>query len=241
MRKVLFGGLASVYPEGQWLPRSLRAKNTFKALARSPLESYFRAMSVVPDADRASLLSPKLRAELSGYSAIEVFKNHAAEFEGDDPLDFIQHIDLNTWLSGDINTKVDRASMAHSLEVREPLLDHKLLEWAASLPSKLKISATNGKILLKQRAEKILPRETVHRPKQGFSLPIDQWFRGPLKTLLSTHLDSNAALAELVDIGQVKKLLDEHNRATANHDRKLWALLSLAEFAKREMGGVTNA
>jgi asparagine synthase (glutamine-hydrolysing) len=241
IRKLLFGGLASVYPEGQWLPRSLRAKNTFRALARSPLESYFRAMSVIPDTDRADLLSPALKKELHGYSALEVFKKHADEFEGDDPLDFIQHIDLNTWLSGDINTKVDRASMAHSLEVREPLLDHKLLEWAASLPSKLKISPSNGKILLKQRAEKLLPRETVHRPKQGFSLPIDQWFRGPLKTLLSSHLDSNEALAQLINIDQVKKLLDDHNRASVNHDRKLWAILSLAEFTKREMGDVAHA
>jgi asparagine synthase (glutamine-hydrolysing) len=82
---------------------------------------------------------------------------------------------------GDINTKVDRASMAHSLEVREPLMDHELVEWLATLPSSLKVRGQEGKFLLKKAMEPRLPHDILYRPKMGFAVPLARWFRGPLK------------------------------------------------------------
>ena len=99
----------------------------------------------------------------------------------DDPLALIQYLDLKTYLVGDINTKVDRASMAHSLEVREPLMDHPLVEWLATLPSSLKVRGQEGKYLLKKAMEPHLPREVLYRPKMGFAVPLARWFRGPLR------------------------------------------------------------
>src|SRR5690606_8412514 len=105
------------------------AKATFEALSRNAVEAYFNGVSIMRDSARQELFSNSLRAELGGYTAAEVFHRHAAQANVDDPLALAQYLDLKTYLVGDINTKVDRASMAHSLEVREPLMDHPLVEW----------------------------------------------------------------------------------------------------------------
>ena len=88
---------------------------------------------------------------------------------------------MKTYLVGDINTKVDRASMAHSLEVREPLMDHELIDWLGTLPTSLKVRGQEGKYLLKKAMEPLLPADVLYRPKMGFSVPLAAWFRGPLK------------------------------------------------------------
>ncbi|HSW25554.1 MAG TPA: XrtA/PEP-CTERM system amidotransferase, partial [Burkholderiaceae bacterium] len=134
LRQPLFGLLGRVYPKADWAPRFVRAKSTFQALARDSVEAYFNTVSIVRDDMRGQLFSPEFQRRLGGYRAIDVFHEHAKRADTDDPLSLIQYIDLQTYLVGDINTKVDRASMAHSLEVREPLMDHQLVEWLATLP-----------------------------------------------------------------------------------------------------------
>src|SRR5690606_7161229 len=119
----------------------------------------------------------KFRKALAGYNAIEVSDGHEAKAETDDALSLIQHLDHKTYLPGDINTKVDRASMAHSLEVRGTLLDHQLVDWVCRLPSNLKISGGETKRLLKAAAEPLLPQQLVQRSKMGFSVPLADWFR----------------------------------------------------------------
>src|SRR4029077_2065647 len=145
LRKPLFGILGRAYPKADWAPRVLRAKTTFQALARDSVEAYFHSMSIMRDDMRQRLFSDAFRTNLAGYSALEVFKTHAQSANQDDPLALIQYLDLKTYLVGDINTKVDRASMAHSLEVREPLMDHSLVEWLATLPSDFKIRSHESK------------------------------------------------------------------------------------------------
>ena len=130
---------------------------------------------------RAQLFSDAFKSQLGGYDALEVFRRHAARADTDDPLALVQYLDLKTYLVGDINTKVDRASMAHSLEVREPLMDHPLVEWLATLPSSLKIRGQEGKYLLKKAMEPHLPHDILYRPKMGFAVPLARWFRGPLR------------------------------------------------------------
>ncbi|MCK9262024.1 MAG: amidotransferase 1, exosortase A system-associated, partial [Azoarcus sp.] len=129
VRKPVFGLLGRMYPKADWAPRVFRAKTTFQALARDSVQAYFHSVSILRDEMRVSLFSSDFQRKLGGYNAIEVFRRHADAAQTDDPLALIQYIDTKTYLVGDINTKVDRASMAHSLEVREPLMDHKLVEW----------------------------------------------------------------------------------------------------------------
>jgi len=147
LRRPLFGTLGKLYPKADWAPRVFRAKTTFEALARNSVEAYFHSMSLIRDADRSPLYSAAFRSELGGFNAREVFARHAAKANTEDPLALIQYIDTHTYLVGDINTKVDRASMAHSLEVREPLMDHELVEWLATLPSSLKRRGSEAKFL----------------------------------------------------------------------------------------------
>ena len=156
LRRPVFGLLGELYPKADWAPRVFRAKTTFQALARDSVEAYFHSMSLMRDDLRRQLYSSGFKAQLGGYSALEVFKRHAVRANHEDPLALIQYIDLKTYLVGDINTKVDRASMAHSLEVREPLMDHPLIEWLATLPSALKLRNGEGKAFFKRAMEPYL-------------------------------------------------------------------------------------
>src|SRR6185436_9387349 len=158
LRRPVFGLLGQIYPKADWAPRVFRAKSTFESLARNSVEAYFHSVSILHDGMRRDLFSDRFRSELQGYAAVEVLKRHAANAPSEHPLSLIQSRDLKTYLVGDINTKVDRASMAHSLEVREPLMDHPLVEWLASLPSSFKIRGNESKRLLKSSIEPYLPR-----------------------------------------------------------------------------------
>src|SRR4030095_7379179 len=131
-RRPAFGMLGRAYPKADWAPRVFRAKSTFQALARTSVDPYFHSVSIMRDDMRNQLFSNTFKAQLSGYSAAEVFHRHGSRAATDDPFGLVQYLDLKTYLVGDINTKVDRASMQHSLEVREPLMDHPLVEWLAT-------------------------------------------------------------------------------------------------------------
>jgi len=171
-----------------------------------------------------------------------VFERHAANAGTDDPLALIQYLDLKTYLVGDINTKVDRASMAHSLEVREPLMDHPLLEWLATLPSNLKVRGNEGKFILKKALEPMLPDDVLYRPKMGFAVPLARWFRGPLKQRVR-----DAVLgARLLDTGwfepaTLRRLVDEHQSGNHNHSAPLWTLLMFEAFLRQVVDGGTPA
>ena len=141
----VFGALGKLYPKADWAPRMFRAKTTFEALARDLVEGYFHGISILPrPRARRSCSAPSSSAELQGYHAIEVLRRHAAAAPTDDPLSLVQYLDIKTYLVGDILTKVDRASMAHALEVRVPLLDHELMDWVSGLPSGLKLRAAKA-------------------------------------------------------------------------------------------------
>ena len=180
LRKSLFGSLGYMYPKADWVPRPLRAKTTLSALARDDVAAYYHSVSTTPAALRKQLYSRAFTRDLQGYSALAVLRAHAARAPTEHPLLLAQYLDFKTWLPGDILTKVDRASMAHSLEVRVPLLDHRLVEWASSLPPGLKLHGVTGKYVFKKALERDLPRALLYRPKMGFCVPVSAWLRGPL-------------------------------------------------------------
>jgi asparagine synthase (glutamine-hydrolysing) len=234
LRKPLFGALGNLYPKADWAPRPLRAKTTFEALARDDVEAYYHSVSTTPAALRSELYSPAFKRELQGYSALEVFRGHAGRAPIDDPLLLAQYLDFKTWLPGDILTKVDRASMAHSLEVRVPVLDHRLVEWASNLPPELKLRHGEGKFIFKKMLEPDLPHEVLYRPKMGFRVPLAAWFRGPLRRHLQNAL-RDGALAEsgCFEPATLDRLVRQHVAGRRDHSATLWKLLMLDSFLQR--------
>jgi asparagine synthase (glutamine-hydrolysing) len=238
LRQMLFGTLGRVYPKFDSLPRMFRARATFQALARDAVEAYCHSVSIVRDDDRATLFSPEFRRRLGGYRARDVFAAHALRAPTDDPLSLIQYLDYQTYLPGDINTKVDRASMAHSLEVREPLMDHELVEWAARLPSSLKLSGGEGKLVLKKAMEPLLPHDVLYRPKMGFAVPLVDWFRGPLRGEVRRVLKGEAlAGTGVFDPRALSRIADEHLSGQRDRSAMIWSLLMFERFTTG-MGGI---
>jgi asparagine synthase (glutamine-hydrolysing) len=237
LRRPLFGTLGRLYPKADWAPRVFRAKTTFQALARNSVEAYFHTMSVIRDNERLPLYSARFKSELGGYNARELFLRHAERANTDDPLAMIQYIDLHTYLVGDINTKVDRASMAHSLEVREPLMDHPLVEWLGTLPSHLKLRGGEGKYLFKKSLEPHLPRDVLYRPKMGFAVPLSRWFRGPLRQRVrSSLLGGPLADSGWFDLKAIGQLVEQHENGSRDHSTPLWTLLMYDAFLRNVMG-----
>ena len=237
LRKPVFGLLGGLYPKLDWAPRMLRAKTTFEGMARTSVEAYFNSVSIMRAPMRQQLFSARMRSSLGGYDAFDVFARHAAHADTDDPLALIQYLDLHTYLVGDINTKVDRASMAHSLEVREPLMDHPLVEWLATLPASLKIHNGEGKYLLKKAGEPMLPREVLYRPKMGFSVPLAHWFRGPLQQRVRDALLGESLQATgWFNRPYLQQLVNQHQGGQNDHSASIWTLLMFEAFLRNVVG-----
>jgi asparagine synthase (glutamine-hydrolysing) len=242
IRGPLFGALGRIYPKMDWAPKFLRAKSTLESIARSSLEGYFHGVGIIPDRLRLRLYSPGLRKALDGYHAIEVFERHAADAARLDALSLVQYVDFMTYLPGDILVKVDRASMAHSLEVRAPLLDYNLVDWAATLDPGLKLHGTEGKWILKKSLEGHLPQEVLYRSKMGFAVPIAEWFRGPLrKRVRQMVLGQQLADTGWFDRGMLERLVREHEAGVGEHSAALWALLMFAGSLRHLTGTSDSA
>ncbi len=236
LRRPLFGMLGRLYPKADWAPRVFRAKTTFEGLARTSVEAYFHSISVIRSAQRDQIYSDAFKAELGGYSAQQVFERHAAKAGTDDPLGLIQYIDLHTYLIGDINTKVDRASMAHSLEVREPLMDHPLVEWLATLPTSLKMRGAESKYLLKKAMEPHLPLDIMYRPKMGFAVPLARWFRGPLRQRVRDELLGGPMLETgWFNRDAIRQIVEQHESGRRDHSTPIWVLLMFDAFLRNNV------
>jgi asparagine synthase (glutamine-hydrolysing) len=236
LRRPLFGTLGKLYPKADWAPRVFRAKTTFEGMARTSVEAYFHSVSILRAPMRQQLFSQQFKAMLGGYDAQQVFASHAAKADTRDPLALIQYLDLKTYLIGDINTKVDRASMAHSLEVREPLMDHKLVEWLATLPSSQKVRGQEGKYLLKKAMEPHLPTDVLYRPKMGFSVPLARWFRGPLKKRVEESiLGSRLADTGWFNRNYLQELVRDHNNGKRDYSASIWTILMFEAFLRNVM------
>ncbi len=235
VRRALFEPLGRAYPPLLGAPRFLRAKATFQALTRDPVSGYFNIIAVLEDDLRERLYSPAFKDRLQGYRAVEVLRRHANASPTDHALSMVQYLDMKTYLVDDILTKVDRASMAHALEVRVPLLDHELVEWMSSLPPALKLRGGDGKHLFKAALRSHLPEDLLYRPKMGFAVPLASWFRGPLRERVRTALlGPRLADTGLFERGCLQHLLDTHDRGRRDYSAALWSLLMFDAFLMRE-------
>ncbi len=235
MRKPLFGILGKCYPKADWAPRAFRAKTTFEALSRDLVDGYFHGVSIMPDRVRKQLFSPKFQQDLQGYRAVDVMRSHAAAAPTNDPLSLIQYLDLKTWLPGDILTKVDRASMAHALEVRVPLLDHQLVEWISGLPSSLKLRGQEGKYIFKKALEPHLSDEILYRDKMGFSIPLASWFRGPLRQRVrDALLGPVMADTGIFNMAFLTEMVEQHQSGRRDYSAHIWTLLMFEAFLSKQ-------
>ncbi len=237
IRGPLFGLMGRLYPKMDWGPRVLRAKSTLQAVARDSVGGYFHTISLVYDEVRDRLYSEEFRRTLQGYNAREVLARHMNAAPTEDPLTRIQYADIKTYLPGDILTKVDRASMAHSLEVRVPLLDHPFVEWSAKIPSRYKLRGREGKYVFKKALEPHVPADLMYRPKMGFSVPLSAWFRGALRDRVRAAV-TGPTLGEtgMFDQRYLTRLLDEHQSGRREHSAILWSLLMFDSFLRQVHG-----
>jgi asparagine synthase (glutamine-hydrolysing) len=235
LRKGAIGMLARAYPKLDWAPQWLRAKHTLTELSLDSALGYYRTIARVHHDRRRALFAPELEAALDGYDPAARIPALIAESGTDDPLAQAQYVDINTWLAGDILTKVDRASMANSLEVRAPLLDCQLLEWGLSLPAPLKLCGGQGKYVFKKAMEPWLPRDVLYRPKQGFATSLGSLFRREATRIRARLLGEPLLSSGLFLRESLVQMIDEHGAGRFDHSMALWHLLVFEGFLASEV------
>jgi asparagine synthase (glutamine-hydrolysing) len=233
-RRAALGPLARAWPKADWLPRPLRAKTALSNLALDAAGAYANTLARCRQPLRRRLMAPDLVASLNGHAPEQIMREGYATAPADDALAGMIAADTAILLPDEFLVKVDRASMAHGLEVRPPLVDHELLEVAARIPSRWKVHGGQTKWILKQASRCALPESILERRKQGFEIPIDLWLRGPLRPMFeSAVLDRGARVAELIDQGIARRIYRSHLAGTGRQGNTLWSLLVLARWAER--------
>lgn len=231
LRRALFGAAGALYPKLDWAPRFLRAKSTLQALAATRADAYAAAVAINAPGDATAMASPEFLQRLGDYRAQSVVAAAMDDADTDDPLFAAQYADLTTWLPGRMLTKVDRASMAHGLEVRPPMLDTGLVEWAGALPAHFKLDNANRKRILKAALTPRLGADYVTRPKRGFDVPVDAWLRRPDSPLMARLLSSKAwRECGMLNVGAIEKMAGAHKAGSRNHGQALWSVLMFDAF-----------
>lgn len=238
VRETIVAGLAQVYPKADWLPQVFRAKSLLTNLSLSPATAFFYSVSQLLPGVKEKLLSAGARETLKEYHTASIFQAYFDRVapQTEDSLSRVQYIDIKTYLVDDILTKVDRASMAHALEVRVPILDHKFVELVAQIPSHLKLNGRESKYIFKKTMSRLLPENVLYRNKMGFSIPIQEWFRKDIKDMAEEILFSTESQNRgFFDYSFIQKLWQEHQRGTGNHSSILWGLLMFEKWYQKWM------
>jgi asparagine synthase (glutamine-hydrolysing) len=216
-------------PLSQHLPHATWGRNYLHNVSLDPISRYLDSVSVFTSLNRKSLYTPEFSNKLGHANYVSsLFQDLVGKVASNEPLDRLLYLDSKTYLPGDILTKVDRMSMAVSLEARAPLLDHKLIEFVTKIPASLKLAGLETKYLLKKAVKDLVPSEILNRPKQGFGVPIQEWINQQLRLRLrETLTEPRTRQRGYVDPRYVDVLLDEHERGRRDHSTGLWALFML--------------
>lgn len=237
IRRHIVGPLGALFPKADWAPRGFRAKTTLLNLATGGAEAYAASVGVTAAPTRRKLWTDRGAALIDGHRAQDRYVAAFARAPARDPIDRAQYADLAIWLPGDILTKTDRMSMGVSLEAREPLLDHRLVQFAATLPVRQRIHGTTGKYLFKKTMEPLLPADILYRPKMGFVTPVSAWFRGALAEP-ARAIAGGSALARTgwFDMAAIGRIVGQHQSGLSDHGRLIWQLMMLDRAMGRLFG-----
>ncbi len=233
LQRHVLGLITELYPESDMLSRIFRGKAFMKNVARDPVEAYFFSMSTFYEDEKRQLLNPDVLKTLNGYRTSDLFHKIYKTAPAEDHLSRIQYLDIKTYLCEDILTKVDRASMAVSLEVRCPLLDHVFMEYVARIPSKLKRVGKDGKHLFKKALKDYLPNDTLYRKKMGFGVPIFEWLRNDLRDYSREIILNGTASQTYLQRDYLEKLWNEHQAGIRDSSAKLWGIMMLNLWHER--------
>jgi asparagine synthase (glutamine-hydrolysing) len=237
LRWTTAGVAGRLYPKADWLPRPLRAKATLCNLACDDITAHLRSISLAAGMLPDLLLRPETRSRVVGYDPFARGRDLFARCSSP-LLNRLLYVDMKTLMVDDILTKVDRASMAVGLEVRTPLLDYRLVELVARMPVRLKLDGRRDKVVLRDTVRRWLGPQVAERRKKGFDVPVNAWFRGPLRAMASDLLTSKEAVCgQWVDQAAVRGLIDRHLKGISANGHVLWALLSLELWARRYARG----
>jgi asparagine synthase (glutamine-hydrolysing) len=229
IRKGFIAPFAAQIPESS-SPRSFsrRLKRFAQALDETGPDLYARWMTIFPNDMKASIYTADMMKTVGSLDSRDYLRDAFARSDARDDLDRLLYADTVTYLPGDLLVKMDRTSMAHSLEARSPFLDHKVLELAAGLPPRMKLRGSVSKYILKKAVAGMLPKDILNRGKQGFGVPLGAWLRGELKGLAyEILLDTRAVSRGYFNKSAVRGLLDEHQIGRIDHSHRIWALLML--------------
>ena len=229
---------------GRILPESVKGARSLRHLAYPPAAGYAlkHAYDYFDEDHRREMYTGDFAWQVRNSDPYARLKTLYERCESSDPVDRALYVDAKTYLADDVLTKVDKMSMAVSLETREPLLDHKLLEYAATVPSSLKLHNGTRKYLLKKLLERRLPASILQRPKQGFAAPIGQWLAGPLRSLGEEMLfDGRLAQRGIFSNTSMRRLWDEHCSGRADHRHRVWAVLMLELWFREFIDGAGRA
>ncbi len=233
VRAGVFGPLGKLWPASARLPGPLRLKTIFENLAVGDQEAYYRDLVWLRPDTRAALYAADFQHQLRGFTPMETVAPYYAGSDAPDALGRSQFADIKFYMAEDVLVKVDRMSMAHSLEVRSPLLDSRILEFAAKLPSHLKIRSRSGKVLLRSLAARRLPTMVGGLAKRGFSIPAARWLRNELKPLARDLVfDRSGLLSDVLDRRVLERLWNEHLAGERDHNVLLWGLMMFGLWEK---------
>ncbi len=221
-------------PLGRALPHGAWGRNLIHNVALEPLDRYIEEVSVFTRLNKRALYTHDFKGHFNGNGgAAQLFHEHAARVTSSDELNRLLYLDSKTYLPGDILTKVDRMSMANSLEARVPLLDHKLIEFVTRIPASLKMKGFETKHIFKRAVADLVPAEILQRPKQGFGVPIERWINEQLRERVHGTLLEARTQRGYTELNYVEKLLNEHERGRRDHSMELWALFMLELWHRR--------
>jgi asparagine synthase (glutamine-hydrolysing) len=235
LRNGVIANVVGALPGFEGRPNPFRKAKRFLASASlPPVERYLRWVSAFDEESKQNLYSDSFRHETAGFRTAGILEPWFAKANGAGIVDASLLTDTMTYLPNDLLVKMDIASMAVSLEARSPFLDHHLMEFAASLPEKLKLRGLTTKYLLKRVLRKLVPAENLNRSKMGFGVPIGHWFRGAMQPFLRQTLFSEKALSRgLFKPEMVLQFVDQHVGGKSDHSHRLWSLLMLELWFQR--------
>jgi asparagine synthase (glutamine-hydrolysing) len=241
LRVPVFGALHSIWPKRSSLPAPLRLASIFRNLMVSDAEAFYLDLLMLDEKDLVSAFGSSWKHQSMGYSGFEAVQPLYLGNGARDSVGRAQYADMTFYMTDDVLVKVDRMSMANSLEVRSPLLDYRIIEFANSLPTKQKLGWKKGKLPLRALAEKSIPRDILDQPKRGFSIPVSGWLRGELREMAREMIfDPEGAMPGILDRTRLEAIWRAHQDGERDYGNFIWSLMMFRFWEREYLAGAAR-